>query len=158
MLWACAGSCSATANPNAADRAFVHDAVPHHELGIELIALAETHSSDVRLRRMVFEQGTYHGPELDRLHTWAAEWEVAHGAADPFPGELTADTVEALRRMDGPAFDVAWLDAMIEHHRGFLQIAAAAEQGAVVATFATPLAVLQQAQIDQMVALRDELG
>jgi uncharacterized protein (DUF305 family) len=155
---AIASACSGEPGPNAADRAFVRDAALHHELGEVLITIAETRSSDVRLRRLVFEQGAYHGPELHRLQRWADEWGVTTAETDSFPGELPDATIAALRIADGPAFDALWLDAMIEHHRGFLQIAEAAERGALVAAFAAPIATVQRTQIDQMQSLRAELA
>lgn len=103
--------------------------LPHHHLGMVLNDLAAQHSSDVRLRRLVFEMTGYHSSEVELLGSWADEHDVE--AASEFRGRIPDDELASLRASRGAEFDLKWLDLMIRHHRGALEIAAAqTESGA----------------------------
>ena len=104
--------CSTVPTPNDADRSFVAQLISHHHLGMELVDEATVHSSDVRLRRLVFDMS---GSHADR-------WRVT--AATDFPGDLAAASVDRLAVLTGADHDTWWLHLMIEHHRGALALAA----------------------------------
>lgn len=116
-----AASCSGSSRWSEADRAFVARMLPHHHLGMTLIEEATVHSSDVRLRRLVFEMGGYHGSEVATLTQWADQHAI-DSAAD-FPGDLEPARVAELPQLGGEEHDIDWLDLMIRHHRGALTIA-----------------------------------
>lgn len=111
-----------SAGPSAADRLFVAQMIPHHHLGMEMIDQATRHVEDTRLRRLVFEMGSYHAAELDQLHEWAKEWGVE--SADRFPGEIAKTELADLAVLVGREYDRRWLELMIEHHEGALEISA----------------------------------
>lgn len=106
---------------NATDRLFVAEMIPHHHLGMELIDQATRRVDDTRLRRLVFEMGAYHQSELDQLHRWAKEWNVV--PLDDFPGRIDAERLADLAALSGAEYDTAWLELMIEHHEGAIEIA-----------------------------------
>jgi uncharacterized protein (DUF305 family) len=108
------------AEPNAVDRRFVAEMMPHHHIGMELIDQATRRVDDTRLRRLVFEMSSYHLSELAQLHEWAEEWQVE--PAFDFPGDITESDLAGLFALSGPNYDRRWLDLMIEHHEGALEI------------------------------------
>jgi uncharacterized protein (DUF305 family) len=115
MLTSCGGGA-----PNVADRLFVAEMIPHHHLGMELINQATRRVDDARLRRLVFEMSSYHLSELEQLHEWEAKWGVE--PADDFPGDITETELAGLATLSGRDYDLRWLELMIEHHEGALEV------------------------------------
>ena len=114
-------ACGGSTRPGDADRQFVARMIPHHEVGVTLIAMAETHADAVRVRRLVFEMGGYHHSDMERLLTWQSDWSVS--PASDFPGRIGSDRLGGLDDLSGTEFDIAWLSTMIDHHEGALDIA-----------------------------------
>lgn len=103
------------------DKAFVAEMIPHHKVGIELIDDGQVNSSDVRLRRIVFKMSSYHHQDVHLLERFAYEWSVT--LVDDFPGRVSAQQIHDLQRLSGRDYDVRWLELMIHHHKGALDIA-----------------------------------
>lgn len=139
-----------------ADRQFVSLMIPHHQQGIELIEIGRTRSDDVRLRRLIFEMGSYHHSDMHDLEDLAAQWSVR--SLGRFPGDVGDDTMRSLGTMEGSDFDAAWLDAMIAHHEGALVISREAlESGSAstnIADIARKTISVQSSEIVEMIRLR----
>ena len=149
-----APACVAPARASDAEKTFVAQMLPHHDLGMELMEIASTRADDVRLRRLVFEMGDYHHTDMASLSQWAFEWNIA--SADTFPGSLADSTLAGLRELTGPKFDAAWLDAMIDHHEGALAISRSALAGSVrpeLDEMAKATMEVQSREIDEMTSL-----
>lgn len=145
--------------PATADRLFVSRMIPHHHLGMRLIDSATTRAHDVRLRRLVFEMGGYHGTDMNTLERRAKDWNI--GPAASFPGQLAESSLSALESLSGSAYDAMWLSLMIEHHRGALIISRDADiPGARqdVRKLARSTQSIQTAEITTMKLLLDELS
>lgn len=123
-----------------------------------LIDEATRDSDGVELRRMVFEMGTYHHDELERLSEWARDWGVVE--AHTFPGDLPSADLGKLAGLRGPAHDTWWLHLMLEHHRGALVIARDALASATdddVTSMARAVISVQEEQIASMERLSASL-
>lgn len=141
-----------------ADRTFVAQMLPHHHLGLVLNDIAAQHSSDVRLRRLVFEMSGYHRSELGTLEHWARQQGVT-GAAE-FPGHIPDAELIGLSARSGQDFDVHWLTLMIRHHDGALRIAGAESSfGTVPAArdLAQSVSRVQSAELEEMRGLLEAL-
>lgn len=114
-------ACTREQSHNLSDETFVRSMIPHHELGISLIEEATLHSDDVRLRRLVFEMGTYHHSELDLLHRFGQDWDVRPFLV--FPGFINKNEISRLSTARGVKHDIQWVQLMILHHRGAIEIA-----------------------------------
>lgn len=114
-------ACSGALGWSDADRAFVAGMLPHHHLGMMLMEDGTIRSSDVRLRRLVFEMSGYHSSESNLLDRWAAEHDI--DAATVFPGDLPASDLGRLESLEGVEYDTWWLDLMIRHHLGAVAMA-----------------------------------
>jgi len=113
-------SCSRQPEPNSADKTFVSELVAHHQLGIVMVESAVLRSDDVRLRKLVFEMQSYHGHELHQLSSYLREWNIYE--AKVFPGFINPIRLGKIDQLAGPAYDKAWILAMIEHHEGAVAI------------------------------------
>lgn len=95
--------------------------IPHHVVGVKLLDDAAIRTNDVRLRRLVFEMQGYHHAEIHELEAMADEWSVA--PREVFPGYIDTADFADLARASGVDYDVLWLNLMIRHHDGALQLA-----------------------------------
>jgi uncharacterized protein (DUF305 family) len=157
VMVSCSGG-TADSLPSAADTAFVAALLPHHHLGMELVDAGARGADDVRLRRLVFEMGSYHGAEMAALQAWADAWKVA--ADDAFPGELEPGAIALLELLTGDDHDTWWLHLMIEHHLGAVTIARAQMAGGgipEVVDMAAGVAAVQANELERMQALLAEL-
>lgn len=152
------GCAAHTQRLSASDKLFVSQIAPHHELGMTLIDEATLHSSDVRLRRLVFEMSGYHTAELEKLHSLSAHDHIE--SATDFPGLIGAADINRLASLDGSGHDTWWLRLMIIHHEGALDIsraALAANASRVISSMARDIETVQQREISDMRELLSEL-
>ena len=115
-----ATACSGQPEPNTADKTFVSEMVAHHRLGMTMVESAVLKSDDVRLRKLVFEMESYHGHELHQLSSNLQDWNMYE--AKVFPGFIDQIRLAQIDQLTGPAYDEAWILAMIEHHEGAVLI------------------------------------
>jgi uncharacterized protein (DUF305 family) len=141
--------------PNEDDKHFVEQLIPHHHLGMRLLDEATLRSNDVRLRRLVFEMGTYHADELLALEQWSEEWGLS--TAEDFPGSLSEVELQHLSTLTSAAHDTYWLALMIRHHEGALTISNNNAVGRRTESMATSVANVQRQQIADMRALLADL-
>lgn len=153
-----AAGCASSSNLTTAEKTFVAQMIPHHELGMRLMDIATTRADDVRLRRLVFEMGDYHHFDMASLSKWSFEWGVE--PSGDFPGDLLDSTLDRLATLTGAEFDEAWLDAMIDHHEGALTIsrdALAHEVRTEIKDMARTTIVIQSSEIDKMTMLLGDI-
>jgi uncharacterized protein (DUF305 family) len=157
LCFVVSAACSNQPQPNSADKTFVAQMVPHHEIGINMIESAVLRSDDVRLRKLVFQMQSYHEHELHQLSSRLDEWKVP--AAKIFPGFIDPTRLAKIDQLAGPAYDIAWLNAMIEHHEGAVAIGneeIASGQLPDLIAAAEKVVITQQAEIIEMEKLLDE--
>lgn len=118
------GGCGATPKPNAADRTFLSDMIPHHERAIAVARLGVTRATDPRVvtfaRRIVREQT----PELAALRSQAGRTTVDTAAGARMAAHRITDAdVAALTALSGPAFDRRFLTLNISSEQGAARMA-----------------------------------
>jgi len=111
-----------------ADVMFAQMMIPHHEQAITMATMAmdsERGSSrdlqDIALR-IIDAQAS----EVQQMHGLLDQWNASamHSHDDDMmQGVLSADELDALDRLNGRPFDLAWSKAMIRHHRGAIAMA-----------------------------------
>ena len=75
-----------------------------------------------------------------------------HGGS-AMQGMVDDATMTKLKSLNGPEFDTLWLQSMIAHHQGAIEMAKteiAKGQSADLTTMAKSIVTSQQAEIDQM--------
>lgn len=165
-----------------ADARFMTGMIAHHAQALQMTGLvfARTGREDVRLlsrrielsqqeeiramRRWLIDRGLP-APDPTALapgHDAMAGMAMAHDsipAHETMPGMLTADQLVQLARASGPAFDRLFLEDMIRHHQGALQMVAAllatpgAAQEPETFRFASDVDADQRAEIARMQAM-----
>ncbi len=147
-----------------ADVMFAQMMIPHHEQAIEMsdIALDPQVSASETVRELATRIKGAQDPEIDQMTGLLAAWgestvmdpDVDHGSM--MSGMLTVDDLDALSQLRGAEFDTAWLEAMIAHHEGAIQMAQDVLNDGVnleVRSLAEQIIEGQQAEIDEMRAL-----
>jgi len=169
---AVSGAISAQA-ANQADEEFVSMMIPHHYQALLMSRLAPTRSSNSQLRALASRIDVEQGLEIMMMQSWQswnglpvtnAEQAYHHMLMDPEHleemGMATQEEMDALAAASGTAFDVLYLQLMIEHHEGALNmIVDVLTNGSdfILQFWANDMGVSQQAQIAQMEAMLEDL-
>ena len=152
-----------TAQPagyNADDVAFATNMIPHHEQAVELSAMVPDRSTNAELIALAQQISAAQQPEIDVMKVFLVQWkenpdtnsgDAGHGST--MQGMVDAATVTQLESMNGAEFEKLWLESMIRHHQGAIEMAKAeiANGDNVDAkTLATNIVTTQEAEIGQM--------
>lgn len=122
------------AEPNAADVMFVGLMIPHHEEAVEMsdILLAKEGVDDevVELAEAI---KAAQGPEIEQMQAWLDEWEsmpaegmggMDHGDEGGMGGQgMSDEDMDALADASGAEANDLFLELMIEHHEGAIEMA-----------------------------------
>ena len=149
---------------NGDDVMFAQMMIPHHEQAIEMsdIALDPAVGAGDDVRRLATAIKAAQDPEIAQMMALLESWDrpvVPDDGTDHssmMMGMLSVEDLEALGALTGAEFDRAWLEAMIAHHEGAIEMAEdAAERGAnaEVRALAAVIIAAQQAEIAEMRAL-----
>ncbi|BBX10590.1 DUF305 domain-containing protein [Mycolicibacterium aichiense] len=149
----------AVAAHNADDVMFAQMMIPHHQQAVDLAAIAAVHTTNQAVRILAGKIADEQQPEIDQMNALLQQWDVdpattdhsGHGAA--MQGMVDDATMTKLKSLNGPQFDTLWLQAMIGHHQGAIEMAKAEianGQSADLTAMAKSIVTAQQAEIDQM--------
>lgn len=156
-----AGNDSAEQGPNNADDvSFAQNMMPHHKQALELVDLARENSTDPALLELASGIAAAQGPEMGQLSEMLRSWgqnpdaASAHsGHAMAMPGMVDTTTMQRLESLRGAEFDTLWLQSMISHHQGAIEMAKAEianGQNPEAKALAEQIAKAQEAEITQM--------
>lgn len=147
---------------NDADVAFAQGMIPHHEQAIEMAELAADRAESAEVKHLAEDIEAAQGPEIETMTGWLEAWgqeapsgTMDHGDMDhgDTGGMMTEDEMNMLEGAEGAEFDRMFLEMMIEHHEGAIDMArteqANGENPDAVA-LAEQVETDQDAEIDQM--------
>ncbi|MFF1607593.1 DUF305 domain-containing protein [Amycolatopsis sp. NPDC058278] len=113
-------SAQAAADHNADDVTFAQQMVPHHSQALEMARLVPSRSTNPKVADLASRIAKAQDPEIQQMHGWLTSW----GAGMPgMPGMMSDDDMKKLEAAKGAEFDKMWLDMMIEHHQGAVDLA-----------------------------------
>ncbi|WP_137843228.1 DUF305 domain-containing protein [Microbacterium sp. 2FI] len=113
---------------NAADAMFAMMMIPHHEQAIEMsdLILAEQ-GVDQRVLDLAQQIKEAQGPEIELMKSWLDDWGMPSsggmGGMDHGDGMMSDDDIAALDAAEGTAAERLFLEQMIEHHVGAIEMA-----------------------------------
>ncbi|HVK27478.1 MAG TPA: DUF305 domain-containing protein [Nocardioides sp.] len=149
------------------DIAFVQMMVPHHAQALTMSKLAPTRAESPRVKALARRILAAQRPEILAMAAWLTEQGVAVPSASDDPGAfdhgehghasmhgmLTDEQLHALEDATGAEFDRLFLEGMIQHHEGAIEMAdAVAKRGSDVrvAEMAEEMVIGQGAEVDRM--------
>jgi len=169
----------------AADAAFMVGMIPHHQQALDMAELAPDRAENAKVQALAARIADVQGAEMDVYRRWLSERgmaedgspdgkrqhgahsgddETAHLGADGhagMKGMASAEDIERLTAARGSEFDRIWLELMIEHHAGALEMAHQRHTDGGMDTRADELAADvtagQLAEIKRMQAIQGEL-
>jgi len=127
---------------NDADVVFATDMIPHHAQAIEMVTLADTRTLDPEVKQLADSIRDAQSPEVETMVDWLTAWgeEVPETSLDhanaghdmddmpsmessDMPGMMSSDDLEALAEASDGEFQDMWLEMMMEHHQGAVEMA-----------------------------------
>jgi uncharacterized protein (DUF305 family) len=161
----------ATASFNDADMAFAQGMLPHHQQAVTMSQLAADHAADPRVKDLAARIEAAQGPEIQTLAGWLESWDadaagstgMDHGSTDhgDAGGMMATEDMEALAGVSGAEFDRLFVEQMIVHHGGAVQMAqteAADGANPEAIAMAEHIRDTQNAEIAEMQQLLADLG
>ncbi|RBY84831.1 DUF305 domain-containing protein [Blastococcus sp. TF02A-30] len=156
---------------NDADVTFVQGMLPHHEGALAMAQLADGRASDPRVIDLADRIEAAQGPEIETMTGWLEEWGeplpeedmggMDHGSGGMDMEGMSEEDMTALDSASGAEFDRMFLEMMIPHHQGAVdmaetEIADGSNPDAV--DMAREIVESQTAEIEEMQTLLTELG
>ena len=165
------------------DAGFARDMSTHHLQAVEMANLALERSDDAEVRQLAFDISSTQTNQAGRMQGWLSLWGLPRtggavmawmgasmdhsmhdaAAADGagMPGMATEAELAELRDLSGTAFDVRFLQLVIRHHQGGLEMAEYARDHAAVPAvrqLAGSIAETQAAETTTMEAMLRKRG
>jgi len=176
-----------TPGTTSAAAGFARDMQVHHDQGVELAMLIRDRTDDPDIRQLAYDIATAQSNQSGQMYGWLAQWNLPQAASEPsmtwmsrpsldgatdhhgnpgtthepgaaMPGLATPAQVEELRAATGPAAEKLFLELMIAHHRGAIDMGDAVltrTTVGVVTDFATGMILAQESEISYMQGLLD---
>lgn len=152
---------------NHTDVAFMQMMIPHHTQALEMSQLAARHADDERVRSIADRIRGAQAPEIQAMSAWLEErkMEVPRPGEDPrkfdhsrhghhaMMGMMTRSQMSQLASARGREFDRLFLQSMIRHHAGAVDMAEDAAQHGVdvlVSEMVADVSASQSAEIGRM--------
>ena len=151
------------------DANFIRMMVPHHEGAVEMAKIAQERAEHPEIKQMAEDILSTQTGEIEQMRGWLKDW---YGSTDiPSMSEMpmlegmpdmghahgagAMDMQAEVENLRGAAepFDLAFINAMIEHHQSAIDAAKVAQtqaQRTEIKQLADAILKTQQAEIDQM--------
>ncbi len=143
-----------------ADVRFMQGMIPHHEQALVMTQLVRRYATTDAVRQMALRMEISQRDEIALMETWLRNHDeptrmAGHGM-HMMPGMLTPEQMEELRNARGVRFDQLFLEYMIQHHLGAIDMVATlfatpgAAQESTVFKFAEDVDADQTMEIERM--------
>ncbi|GAA3857289.1 DUF305 domain-containing protein [Amycolatopsis tucumanensis] len=127
---------------NDADVTFAQEMIKHHQQAIDMAKLVPTRSTNDQVKNLASRIEAAQDPEIQQMQSWLSQWGAAastmpsmsmpgmsmpssmpgmdHGS---MPGMMTDADMQKLEQASGAEFDKMWLEMMVQHHQGAVEMA-----------------------------------
>lgn len=136
-----------TTEHNGTDVAFASDMLQHHAQALAMVDLTQGRTLDPEVQAIAEQIREAQAPEIETFTDWLTEWDeevpatmrdhsnadAGHDSGDmgdsmegmdtDMAGMMSADDMTALADAPGSEFQDMWLDMMVEHHTGAVEMA-----------------------------------
>lgn len=159
---------------NEADVEFATGMIPHHAQALVMVDLARGRELSPEVQKLTEAIQAAQGPEIEQMVDWLTEWDKPipetmrdhanaegdgmsdHAMGDDstdMPGMMTDEEMSELEAAQGQEFETMWLEMMIEHHKGAIEMAKDEQADGIfqpAKELAESIETSQQAEIDHM--------
>lgn len=178
FLWGSTGDSAASApSTTSVDAGFARDMSTHHTQAVIMAGYERDNTSSRSLRLLAYDIETSQQSQIGEMQGWLDAWGLSRTSTRPemawmaghmhmaasglMPGMATPDQVTRLESLHGTALDILFLQLMIHHHQGGIEMANYAAQHAsedYVRTMAQSIATAQTNEIIVMEKALRQLG
>lgn len=119
-------SASPAADVNNADMQFTMMMIPHHEQAVEMADMILAKDGiDERVVTLAEQIKAAQGPEIELMESWLDEWGTPMGDMDGMDhgGMMSESDMQALEDASGDEASRLFLEQMIVHHEGAIEMA-----------------------------------
>ena len=159
---------------NDADVSFASEMIPHHADALVMVDMTQGRELTPEMTDLTEDIRAAQAPEIEQMADWLTAWgeEVPETSRDHVNshdmddmGEMgdgmgmDPDDLAALEDSDGTAFEQMWLQMMIEHHEGAIEMAQDEQSDGVsddAVALAESIVASQTAEIDRMETMLDQ--
>ncbi|MDX3693751.1 DUF305 domain-containing protein [Streptomyces europaeiscabiei] len=149
--------------PNDADVDFATEMIQHHRQAIEMADVAADRASSQEVKDLATKIKGAQDPEIETMSGWLTSWGEkvpegmsgmeGHDMSSDMPGMMSSEDMNKLEKASGAEFDEMFLEMMVEHHEGAIEMAktekADGKYGAAT-KLADDVITAQTAEIEQM--------
>jgi uncharacterized protein (DUF305 family) len=165
---------------NDTDVQFASDMIQHHTQALDMVRLAETRTLDPQVEKLADDIRAAQAPEIETMTGWLEDWDEkvpdsmsghdmgdmesdsmdgmdsSDGSGSEMPGMMSSAEMAALASASDGDFQDMWLQMMIEHHEGAVEMAETEQadgEYAPAIELAGNIIKSQTAEIDEMKSL-----
>ncbi|MFD4527691.1 DUF305 domain-containing protein [Streptomyces sp. NPDC058470] len=147
---------------NDADVSFSTEMIQHHRQAIEMADLADSRASSQEVKDLATKIKGAQDPEIRTMSGWLTSWGEAvpedmsgmeHDTSSAMPGMMSDDDMAKLEKASGAEFDTMFLEMMVQHHEGAIDMAKTEQANGTYAPakqLADAVVTAQTAEIEQM--------
>ncbi|WP_410567458.1 DUF305 domain-containing protein [Amycolatopsis sp. cmx-4-61] len=157
-------SSQAAGDHNADDVTFAQQMVPHHSQALDMAKLVPSRSTNPKVVDLASRIAKAQDPEIQQMQGWLTSWGagmssmpgMTHESMPGMSGSMPGDDIKKLEAAKGAEFDKMWLDMMIKHHQGAVDMAEtelSKGSNADAKALAQKIVDAQQAEITEMQGL-----
>lgn len=135
------------------ERVFLQRMVPHHAGAVAMAELVPARSSTPELLALARNVTATQTNESETMTRWLHEWHEAVPANRTRSDDAMRQEVARMANLSGAAFDRAFLEHMIPHHRGAINMSTVMVDRAAhpeLEPFAATIVADQQREVDEM--------
>ncbi|MFI6938362.1 DUF305 domain-containing protein [Streptomyces sp. NPDC050418] len=151
---------------NAADIAFAQGMIPHHRQAVEMAELAPDRAASDEVKKLADEIKKAQDPEIKTLSGWLTSWgekvpaegASGHGGHGGGGGMMTAEEMDGLEKASGNDFDTTFMELMIKHHEGAVEMARAEKSDGSYAPARKMADAIITSQTDEIERMNKLLG
>lgn len=170
-----------TPGDDSAEAGFARDMSQHHAQAVEMSLIVRDRTDDAPTRLLAYDIATTQQQQIGQMYAWLVTWGdsqartgppmawMGHDMADMsasadgavMPGMATDTELATLKTLSGRDAEVLFLQLMIAHHRGGVDMAQAVlarTDDQQVVTLANSMVTSQQSEIDLMESMLAERG
>jgi uncharacterized protein (DUF305 family) len=156
---------ASSTNFSSNDLMFADMMIPHHQQAVEMSELALKNSTNPDIISLAEKIKAAQAPEIDQMQRWKdSDSSADHGMMDHsdhgMMGMLSDEEFAALQKSTGATFDKLFLDGMIKHHEGAIDMAEMIDESKNEEVQALREAIIksQRAEIEEMKTLLASLN
>lgn len=148
-------------NFNDADVTFATDMITHHRQAVQMAQLAATRAESPEVKDLAARIEAAQAPEIQTMSGWLKDWghsvpEDMEGMdmSGSMPGMMSMQDMTMLQGLSGAKFDQKFLQMMIAHHQGAIEMARTEQSDGENSDTKALAAQIQQAQTSEITEMQ----